>query len=141
MIEQITDVLNQDDVYYQVYTNFGIYTEDPQKDLDIYIDIAEHAGQKADVEKIRSHIQHRIDQGTLKVVDNYDQITGRRGEIVMKILAYDADVEKIERVSKQLAQHSNLAISSSARGNIEITNAYAQKELRLKRLRDSWASR
>ncbi|ANZ34131.1 Cof-type HAD-IIB family hydrolase [Staphylococcus carnosus] len=134
MIEQITNILNSEDVYYQVYTNFGIYTEDPQKDLDIYIDIAEHAGQKADVEKIRNHIQHRIDQGTLKVVDNYDDITGRRGEIVMKILAYDADVEKIERVSKQLEQHSNLAISSSARGNIEITNAYAQKGIALEEI-------
>lgn len=134
MIEQITNILNSEDVYYQVYTNFGIYTEDPQKDLDIYIDIAEHAGQKADVEKIRNHIQHRIDQGTLKVVNNYDEITGRRGEIVMKILAYDADVEKIERVSKQLKQHSNLAISSSARGNIEITNAYAQKGIALEEI-------
>ncbi|APR61826.1 HAD family hydrolase [Staphylococcus condimenti] len=134
MIEQITNILNSEDVYYQVYTNFGIYTEDPQKDLDIYIDIAEHAGQKADVEKIRNHIQHRIDQGTLKVVENYDEITGRRGEIVMKILAYDADVEKIERVSKQLAKHSNLAISSSARGNIEITNAYAQKGIALEEI-------
>ncbi|MDQ7113830.1 Cof-type HAD-IIB family hydrolase [Staphylococcus simulans] len=134
MIEQITHVLDREDIYYQVYTNLGIYTEDPQRDLDIYIDIAEHAGQKADVEKIHRHIQHRIDQGTLKVVDNYDQISERPGEIVMKILAFDSDIGKIDRVSAELAKHTNLAISSSARGNIEITNAYAQKGIALEEI-------
>lgn len=134
MIEQITHVLNRENIYYQVYTNFGIYTEDPQRDLDIYIDIAEHAGQKADVEKIKKHIQHRIDQGTLKVVSNYDQIAETPGEIVMKLLAFDGDVEKVDRVSKELAEHPNLAISSSARGNIEITNAYAQKGIALEEI-------
>ena len=30
-----------------------IYTEDPQRDLDIYIDIVERAGQHANVERIK----------------------------------------------------------------------------------------
>ena len=67
LINKITGVLNKEDIYYQVYTNFGIYTEDPEKDLEIYVDIAEKAGQKADVEKIKNGIQKRIDNGTLKV--------------------------------------------------------------------------
>lgn len=134
MIEAIQKVLDREHIYYQVYTNFGIYTEDPKKDLAIYIDIAEHAGQKADVEKIRNHIQHRIDQGTLKVVGNYDQVMATPGEIVMKILAFDSDEAKIERVSKELAKHQGLAVSSSSRGNIEITNAYAQKGIALEEI-------
>lgn len=134
MIEAIQKVLDREHIYYQVYTNFGIYTEDPKKDLAIYIDIAEHAGQKADVEKIRNHIQHRIDQGTLKVVGNYDQVMETPGEIVMKILAFDSDEAKIERVSKELAKHQGLAVSSSSRGNIEITNAYAQKGIALEEI-------
>ena len=35
------------------YTRVAIYTEDPQRDLDIYIDIAERAGQHANVERIK----------------------------------------------------------------------------------------
>lgn len=128
---RITNELKSEDIYYQVYTNLGIYTENPQRDLEIYIDIAERAGQKADVEKIKAGIQKRIDNGTLKVVDNYDKIEDTPGEIVMKILAFDSDLAKIDRVSEKLAQSESLAISSSSRGNIEITHSDAQKGIAL----------
>ncbi|GEQ04287.1 Cof-type HAD-IIB family hydrolase [Staphylococcus gallinarum] len=131
LINRITEELNHEDVYYQVYTNLGIYTENPQKDLDIYIDIAERAGQTADVEKIKQGIQKRIDNGTLKVVENYDKIEKTPGEIVMKILAFDSDLSKIERVSRKLAESGSLAVSSSSRGNIEITHSDAQKGIAL----------
>ena len=58
LVNKITTTLKKEDIYYQVYTNRGIYTEDPQRDLEIYIDIAERAGQKADVEKIKNSIQN-----------------------------------------------------------------------------------
>ena len=131
LINRITEELNHEDVYYQVYTNLGIYTENPQRDLDIYIDIAERAGQTADVEKIKQGIQKRIDNGTLKVVENYDKIEKTPGEIVMKILAFDSDLTKIERVSRKLAESGSLAVSSSSRGNIEITHSDAQKGIAL----------
>ncbi|MDT3959184.1 Cof-type HAD-IIB family hydrolase [Staphylococcus kloosii] len=136
LIDRITDVLNKESIYYQIYTNIGIYTENPQRDLDIYIDIAERAGQQADVEKIKTGIQKRIDNGTLKVVDNYDKIKDTPGEIVMKILAFDSDLDKIDRVSKALAESGSLAVSSSSRGNIEITHADAQKGIALQTIAD-----
>lgn len=136
LIDRITDVLNRESIYYQIYTNIGIYTENPQRDLDIYIDIAERAGQQADVEKIKTGIQKRIDNGTLKVVDNYDKIKDTPGEIVMKILAFDSDLDKIDRVSKGLAEPGSLAVSSSSRGNIEITHADAQKGIALQTIAD-----
>ncbi len=47
LVHKITNVLKDAGIYYQVYTSCAIYTEDPQRDLDIYIDIAERAGQHA----------------------------------------------------------------------------------------------
>ena len=131
LINRITVELNKENIFYQVYTNLGIYTENPLRDLEIYIDIAQRAGQEADVEKIKSVIQKRIDNGTLKVVENYDKIQDTPGEIVMKILAFDSDLEKIDRVSETLAKSESLAISSSSRGNIEITHSDAQKGIAL----------
>ncbi|MFH4908179.1 Cof-type HAD-IIB family hydrolase [Staphylococcus cohnii] len=131
LINRITEELNKENIFYQVYTNLGIYTENPLRDLEIYIDIAQRAGQEADVEKIKSGIQKRIDNGTLKVVDNYNKIQDTPGEIVMKILAFDSDLEKIDRVSETLAKSESLAVSSSSRGNIEITHSDAQKGIAL----------
>ena len=31
LVERIKSILDKDDVYYQIYTNRGIYTEDPTK--------------------------------------------------------------------------------------------------------------
>ena len=131
LVNKITTTLKKEDIYYQVYTNRGIYTEDPQRDLEIYIDIAERAGQKADVEKIKNSIQKRIDNGTLKIVDNYDKIEDIPGELIMKILAFDSDLGKIDLVGQELAQSPNLAVSSSSRGNLEITHSDAQKGIAL----------
>ena len=131
LVNKITSTLKEKDIYYQVYTNRGIYTENPQRDLEIYIDIAERAGQKADVEKIENSIQKRIDNGTLKIVDNYDKIEDIPGELIMKILAFDSDLGKIDLVGQELAQSPNLAVSSSSRGNLEITHSDAQKGIAL----------
>ncbi|RIO04010.1 HAD family phosphatase [Mammaliicoccus sciuri] len=134
LINKITGVLNKEDIYYQVYTNFGIYTEDPEKDLEIYVDIAEKAGQKADVKKIRANIQSRIDNGTLKTVDSYDEIENRPGEIILKILAFASDLTKIDRAKAEISESKSLAVSSSSRGNIEITHSDAQKGIALEEI-------
>lgn len=131
LVHKITTALKNNHIYYQIYTNRGIYTEDPKRDLAIYIDIAERAGQKADVAKIRNNIQKRIDNGTLKVVENYDSIEDIPGELIMKVLAFDADLSKIDQVGQELASSPNLAVSSSSRGNLEITHSDAQKGIAL----------
>ena len=49
----------------------------------------------------------------------------------MKILAFDSDLLKIDLVGQELAQSPNLAVSSSSRGNLEITHSDAQKGIAL----------
>ena len=131
LVERIKSILDKDDVYYQIYTNRGIYTEDPTRDLDIYLDIAKQAGQEADVEKIKQGIQKRIDNGTLKVVNSYEEIEDIPGELIMKVLAFNPDLEKINAIGAELSAIPSLAISSSSRGNLEITHSDAQKGIAL----------
>ena len=70
-------------------------------------------------------------QWDLKIVDNYDKIEDIPGELIMKILAFDSDLGKIDLVGQELAQSPNLAVSSSSRGNLEITHSDAQKGIAL----------
>ena len=46
----------------------------------------------------------------------------------MKVLAFNPDLEKLN-VLEKLSAISSLAVSSSSRGNLEITHSDAQKEL------------
>lgn len=136
LVQRIKGILNREDVYYQIYTNRGIYTEDPTRDLDIYLDIAKQAGQEADVEKIKAGIQKRIENGTLKVVDSYEDIEDIPGELIMKVLAFNPDVDKINAIGNELSTIPSLAISSSSRGNLEITHFDAQKGTALETIAD-----
>ncbi|MGV2876444.1 Cof-type HAD-IIB family hydrolase [Macrococcus capreoli] len=133
-IKDITSILDKYDLYYQIYTSARIYTEDKEKDLQIYIDIAEKMGHKPDVEKIRNSIQKRIDNGSLKEVASYDEVYERDGEIVMKFLAFSGDLAKLDAAKAELRAFNHLAVSSSSRGNIEITHNDAQKGIALEAL-------
>ena len=53
LVERIKEILDREDVYYQVYTNRGIYTEDPTRDLDIYLDIARNAANKVMLKRLK----------------------------------------------------------------------------------------
>ena len=68
LVERIKAILDREDVYYQVYTNRGIYTEDPTRDLDIYLDIARNAGQQGDVEKLKQGFNNALITGHLKLL-------------------------------------------------------------------------
>ena len=56
----------------------------------------------------------------------------------MKVLAFDADLSKIDQVGQALASSPNLAVSSSSRGNLEITHSNAQKALPYQLLLINW---
>lgn len=49
----------------------------------------------------------------------------------MKILAFASDLEKIDRAKAEISESQSLAVSSSSRGNIEITHSDAQKGIAL----------
>ena len=48
----------------------------------------------------------------------------------MKVLAFNPDLEKINAIGAELSAIPSLAVSSSSRGNLEITHSDAQKESR-----------
>ncbi|MEJ7146995.1 HAD hydrolase family protein, partial [Staphylococcus capitis] len=80
---------------------------------------------------IKQGIQKRINNGTLKVVNSYEEIEDIPGELIMKVLAFNPDLEKINAIGVELSAIPSLAISSSSRGNLEITHSDAQKGIAL----------
>lgn len=62
------------------------------------------------------------------MVDSYEDIEDVPGELIMKVLAFNPDLEKIKAIGEELASISSLAISSSSRGNLEITHAKHKRD-------------
>lgn len=134
LISKVTDVFRSEDVFYQVYTDKAIYTTSIERDIDIFIELAEQSGGNPDVEKIRRLMRERMAKTSLKEVDNYREIYEREDEHVLKFLAASSNKPKLVRTKSYLNEIDQLAVSSSSYGNIEITRKGAQKGIALEKM-------
>lgn len=134
LISEVTDVFKSEDVFYQVYTDKAIYTTSIERDIDIFIELAEQSGGGSDVEKIRRLMRERLAKTSLKEVSNYRKIYEQEDEQVLKFLAASANKPKLVRTKNYLNEIDQLAVSASSYGNIEVTRKGAQKGIALEKM-------
>src|SRR5690625_1136913 len=134
LITEVTDVFKSEDVFYQVYTDRAIYTTSIERDIDIFIELAEQSGGNPDVEKIRRLMRERMAKTSLKEVENYREIYEREDEHVLKFLAASSNKPKLIRTKSYLNGIDQLAVSSSSYGNVEVTRKDAQKGIALEKI-------
>lgn len=134
LISEVADVFKSEDVFYQVYTDKAIYTTSIERDIDIFIELAEQSGGGSDVEKIRRLMRERLAKTSLKEVSNYREIYEQEDEQVLKFLAASANKPKLVRTKNYLNEIDQLAVSASSYGNIEVTRKGAQKGIALEKM-------
>ncbi len=124
---EIIDVLQAHDVYFELYTNHGAYTDDYESAIQIVIDVLTSAGSKDDVETMRAIAKERFDSGAVILTKSYKALIEQENTVLMKVLAFSQNDVKREAAKQVLMNRGELAISSSASDNIEITSIDAQK--------------
>jgi len=134
LIEEVSDVFKAEGIFYQVYTDRAIYTTSIERDIEVFIDLSEQMGQKANETRIRKFMEERLERGTLVEVDDYKAIFERGDENVLKFLATSSSRAKLVRAKNELNEIGNLAVSSSSAGNIELTHENAQKGVALEHI-------
>lgn len=137
LITQATDIFKSEDLFYQVYTDHAIYTTSIERDIDIFIELAEQSGGSPDVEKIRRLMRDRLSKTSLKEVSDYREIYEREDEAVLKFLAASVSKPKLVRAKNYLNEIDDFAVSASSYGNIELTHTSAQKGIALERMSEN----
>ncbi|WP_442597050.1 Cof-type HAD-IIB family hydrolase [Neobacillus sp. D3-1R] len=127
----IAKLLNELDVYFEVYTNHGTYTNDREKGLALIVDIFLSINPDSDREFVSKAAKDRFEEGHIHVVDNYDELFQGEEHKILKLLAFSFDMDRLDAASKTLAEFPQIAISSSAKGNLEINSSQAQKGVAL----------
>src|SRR5699024_11939735 len=74
LIDEVSDVFKAEGIFYQIYTDRAIYTTSIERDIEVFIDLSEQRGQKANETSIRKLIKERLERGTLLDVDDYNTI-------------------------------------------------------------------
>lgn len=128
---EIAKMLNEHDIYFEVYTTKGTYTNDREKGLALIIDIFLSINPGTDRDFIQEASKERFSEGHIHVVENYDHLFRSDEHKILKFLVFSFDVEKLLTASKALAYFPSIVVTSSAKGNIEITHKQAQKGVAL----------
>ncbi len=128
--KEISDYLNHKGIYYEVYTNQGVYIKDYEQGLQLVMNIFASAHPHFNKEQFLEEAKERIRKGKIRIVDDYSPLFVDPSIEILKFIVFSLDVEKLDQVDQGLKQW-NIAVSSSGYDNLEITNIKAQKGIAL----------
>jgi Cof subfamily protein (haloacid dehalogenase superfamily) len=131
---QISKVLNDLGIYFEVYTNRGTYTENVEIGMEVIIDIFTTANPAIPEEKVRQSAKERFEEGGITLVEDYGQVFSEENQLVYKFLVFSFDDALLQKAKELLSEITDIAISSSGKENLEINSKHAQKGIALEKL-------
>ncbi|MBM7097216.1 HAD family phosphatase [Bacillus sp. H-16] len=133
LYNKMAPILKEEDVYYEVYTTKGSFTADPQKGLDIVVNIMMSTGEFSSYDEVMRVAEERFQEGAVNVVRNYEEILTDDVKLY-KLLAFSENNENRLRAKERLLNLGDITVSASASENLEITHRNATKGFALKNL-------
>ncbi|MFT8321401.1 MAG: HAD family hydrolase [Bacillus sp. (in: firmicutes)] len=127
----IAEILHQNQVYYEVYTNKGTYTLDKKMARSLIMDIFTVSGHIHDLEEIQKAAEERLE--VIHEVQSYLPLFEDDEFIIYKLLVSHTEPTKLEEVREQLSEVEGLAVSASGKENLELTAINAQKGVALEK--------
>ncbi|MDM5317696.1 Cof-type HAD-IIB family hydrolase [Fictibacillus sp. b24] len=131
--EDIKKILDKEDIYYELYTSKGTYTDNREKAFEVMKDIILTSNPEATDDDVEKAALRRFRLGLVSVVGDFNKLMDEEDLEVYKFLAFSSDTAKLQRAFQHLQGVGELAVSSSADNNLEITNSEAQKGVALKK--------
>ncbi|WP_407271832.1 Cof-type HAD-IIB family hydrolase [Radiobacillus sp. PE A8.2] len=119
------------DIYFELFTNKGGFSNNRDKFVQVVIDIFTSANPDLDASEVRKHAEQRFQNETISIVENYDTVLAQDDIEVYKVLAFSLDKNNLQSVKEQLQSESELAITSSGYDNLEFNHPDAQKGIAL----------
>jgi Cof subfamily protein (haloacid dehalogenase superfamily) len=131
LAKSVAGKLAENDVYYEVYTNKGSFTNDTAKAVSTMVDIIVSANPEVNRKLATAAAEKRVQGGRVKVLENYNQLFEEEEYQIYKFLVFSIDSEKLEAARKSLDVFAEIVVSSSGNENLEITHQNAQKGIAL----------
>lgn len=131
---KIIDILDKNNFSARIFTNEGIFTTSTrEKALEEVIYRTKSFNPELTESEARKISENLRFFTVLKYIDDLDKFFDDNLE-VRKFVAFHNDIELIDKIKKELSKIPGLAIASSFRDNIEITDINAQKGIILEKV-------
>ncbi|MFB3163688.1 HAD family hydrolase [Neobacillus sp. 179-J 1A1 HS] len=129
--KKAAEKLMEMDIYFEVYTNKGTYSLDPNKAVAIIVDIVVSANPEVKPEDVVKRAEERTLHGLVHQVESYDVLFNDETHQIYKLFGFALDSDRREAAENGLEELTELAVSSSGHNNLEITHCNAQKGIAL----------
>lgn len=129
--KKAAEKLMEKDIYFEIYTNQGTYSLDPNKAVEILVDIVISANPDVDPEDVVKRAGERTLHGLVHQVESYDLLFNDETHQIYKLFGFAMDEDRRGAAEEALKELTELAVSSSGHNNLEITHRNAQKGIAL----------
>ncbi|GAB3804356.1 Cof-type HAD-IIB family hydrolase [Virgibacillus kimchii] len=123
----VYDACRNNDLYFEVFTNNGVYSTSREYFLGVMLDILRSANPHLPEEELRKTAELRFQYEDVEFVETFESVFSNKDINVYKILGFSMEKPKLDAVHKQLINEKSLAITSSGGINIEFNHVAAQK--------------
>lgn len=129
---KITTILRNDNIYFELITNKGIFSENIDLRISSLADLLLKLNPGTTREDALIQTKEKVKDVPMTYVDSFDEIIADPSYEIMKIIAYDPGEAKVlGPVMDKIDNLSDVVVTSSAPNDIEINSIDAQKGIAL----------
>ncbi|MCH1626157.1 Cof-type HAD-IIB family hydrolase [Ferdinandcohnia quinoae] len=125
--KEIIRILKDNNIYFELYTDNGTYSDDYDRAITIILDIYMSSSKQSNYEKSLQAAKERFENGLIHLVEDYESVLADQNVKVYKLIAFSFEQEKLQHAKDELVKLTGIAVSSSGSENIEINSIDAQK--------------
>jgi Cof subfamily protein (haloacid dehalogenase superfamily) len=129
--KKAAEKLMEKDIYFEIYTNKGTYSLDPNKAVAIIVDIVVSANPDVKPEDVVKRAEERTRHGLVHQVDSYEVLFNDETQQIYKLFGFALNSDRRGAAESALEELTELTVSSSGHNNLEITHRNAQKGIAL----------
>lgn len=130
-VQAVHNILQEEDVYFELMTTQGSYSLSKQRCIDISREYARHEHPDMPQEQFEKVLlemtEERIRNERCQFVDSFEPIMADDTIVVLKIFALSSDKEQLARATKRVQSLSGLAITNSGYNNLEVNHEHGHK--------------
>lgn len=125
-------LLREHAIYFELYLQSGTYSESKEQAMDVIVQLMETikgaVGTQIEMQRMANK---RIQNGSISFVKQFETVLTDSSDAILKLLAFSTNLVILDQVEEELKENPYLAVTASARGNLEINAIDAQKGIAL----------
>ncbi|MFB1050184.1 Cof-type HAD-IIB family hydrolase [Paraliobacillus sp. JSM ZJ581] len=128
---KIVDECKSKQVYFELYTNKGVYSPNRAEFIDVMVNIMLSANPAMSREEIEKRAELRFQEEDFNIINDFPALINNNDIEIYKALAFSLEVSVLDGIRNTFIDTSDIVITSSGYDNLEFNHPEAQKGIAL----------